>query len=190
MKIVNCLLALSILLFSCTNDMQVIEKFIDTETEPDMIIEHVEVNFSDSARLQMTMITPLLKRFDSAQEQRDEYPEGLHAWFYENTGELKGEIKANWAKYDRIEELWEARSNVVLINAEGQKLETEQLFWDTKKAIVYSEKYTKYTGPDGSIATGDTFTAKQDFSEWRLNRGRATIIMKDEEEDEEDEGAD
>ena len=179
-KIVNFLLpALAVLLFSCVNDMEMVQRFIDTETEPDMTGEQVEVMYSDSARLQMKMITPLIKQFNSVKEQRDEYPEGLHAWFYENTGELKAEIRANWAKYDKIAELWEARSDVVLINDKGEKLETEQLFWDTQKAIVYSEKYTKITSPDGSILTGTTFTARQDFTEWRLSSGRATIIIND-----------
>ena len=170
-------------MFSCVNEMEVVNKFIDTETEPDMIVENVEVLYSDSARLQMKMITPLVKQFNSVKEQRDEFPEGIHVWFYEKTGELKGEVTANWAKHDKVTDLWEAQSNVVLTNAAGQKLETEQLFWDTQKAIVYSEKYTKITTEDGTIATGTTFTSKQDFLEWKLSRGRATIIMKDDEED-------
>lgn len=29
--------------------------------------------------------------------------------------------------------LWEARNEVVIINAEGKKLETELLYWDMKK---------------------------------------------------------
>ena len=169
-------------LVSCVNDMELVRKFIDVETEPDMVAVSVEVHYTDSARLQMRMITPLVKQFNTVAEQRDEYPEGLHVWFYEKNGELKGEVSANWAKYDKILELWEAQSDVVLINAQGQRLETEQLFWDTQKATVYTDKYTKITGPDGTVATGNTFTAKQDFSEWRLSRGRATIIMKDEED--------
>ena len=167
--------------------MQVIEKFIDTEIEPDMIVENVEVIYSDSARLQMKMITPLLKSFDSAREKRDEYPKGLQVSLYEKNGELSAEIKANWAKYDKNEELWEAQYNVVLINAEGQKLETEQIFWDTKKAVIYTDKYTKMTDTKtGNISSGESFWATQDFNEYKLfNRtgvGRTTIYMKDEED--------
>ncbi len=168
-------------LFSCANDMEVVNKYIDAETEPDLVGDNVEVLYSDSARLQMKMVTPLVKKYESAKEARDEFPEGLQAWFYEKTGELKAEITANWAQHDITTDLWEARSNVVLINADGRKLETEQLFWDPKKGIVYSEKYTKITMEDGTVGTGDTFTAKQDFLEWKLSSGRATIILKDDE---------
>jgi len=176
-----CLIAVLLTMLSCANDMAVINKFIDAEIEPDIFGENVEILYSDSARLQMKMVTPLMKEYSSATEQRREFPQGLHVWFYEKTGELKAEITANWARHDLITEIWEARNNVVITNIEGRKLETEQLFWDRQRGIVYSEKYTKVTSQDGQIATGDKFTARQDFSSWKLIQGRATIILQDEE---------
>ena len=181
-----CFLFFQLLFFSCSNDMDIISKFIDAEVDPDLIAENVEVLYSDSARLQMRLVTPVTKHFNSATEQREEYPEGLQVWFYEKTGEFKAHITADWARYDKVNDLWEARSNVVVIDADGQKLETEQLFWDPPKAIVYSEKFTKITTEEGNIFTGDTFTAKQNFSEWKLSRGRATIMIRDEEPDDEE----
>ena len=179
-----CYSIIHLLFLSCSNDMDIINRLIDIEIDPDLVAENVEVLYSDSARLQMKMETPVVKQFNSATEQRDEYPQGLHVWFYERTGELKGQIRANWAIHDKIKDLWEARSDVVAINSEGQKLETEQLFWDPQKGIVYSDKYTKITTEEGNIATGDRFTAKQNFSEWKLFQGRATIMLRDEEPDE------
>lgn len=44
-----------------------------------------------------------------------------------------GSIKAKYAKKLEDEMLWEARNEVVIINAEGKKLETELLYWDMKK---------------------------------------------------------
>ena len=172
------------MLFSCANDLEVINKIIDPEEEPDLTATNVEMLFSDSARLQMKLISPLIKQYTSAKEPRDEFPEGLHVWLYEKTGELKAEITANWAKQDITTGIWEAKSNVVIINSEGDKLETEQMFWDPKKEIVYSEKYTKYTTNTGTVATGkDGMRAKQDFSQWRLIGGDgATIVLKDEQE--------
>jgi len=181
---------LSVMLFSCVNDMEIVNRFIDTETEPDMISENFETLFTDSARLQMKMITPLIKQFTSAQEQRDEYPEGLHVWLYENTGELKGEITANWARFDRIDDLWEARGNVIIIDADGGKLETEQFYWDRRAGVVYSNIMTTLTQPNGTVAVGSSFTAKQDFTDVVLHRGRATIIMVEIEEDEDEEDED
>jgi len=175
------ILFLITMLSSCVNDMDTVKKFIDTEIEPDILGENVEVLYSDSARLQMRLTTPQFKQFTSATEQRREFPQGLHVWMYKKTGELEAELTANWAKHDLTVDLWEARSNVVITRADGQKLETEQLFWDRPKGEVYSEKYTKFINEDGFVATGDTFWALQDFSDYKLNKGKATIILKDEE---------
>jgi len=160
--------------------METINKFIDMETEPDLMGENVTMYYTDSARLQMKFFTPLVKQFNSAKEQRREFPEGVHVWLYEKTGELEAEITANQARHDLETDLWEANSNVIVTRSDGQKLETEQLFWDPKKGTVYSVKFTKITREDGTLATGDTFTAKQDFSEWKLTKGRATIFLSDE----------
>jgi LPS export ABC transporter protein LptC len=166
--------------------MEVVNRYIDTETEPDLTGDHVEVFYSDSARLQMKLTTPLIKKYESAKDAHDEFPEGLHVWFYEKNGDLKAEITANWAHHDITTDLWEARSNVVIISADGRKLETEQLFWDPRKGDVYSEKYTKLTEANGSTGVGDTFTAKQDFSEYKLRKGGGLIILQDEDPEPED----
>ena len=164
---------------SCRNDMNVINKFIDEETEPDLVGDNVEVLYTDSARLKMKMFATHVRQFSSATEPRDEFPEGLHVWFYEKTGEVKAEITANWAKHDIVTDIWEARDNVVITNSDGRKLETEQFFWEPKKGIVYSEKYTKITDAEGQVATGIKFSANQDFTNAELIKGKATLIMKD-----------
>jgi len=174
--------SLASLLFSCSNDMNTVNKFIDTETEPDLLGYNIETMQSDSARLQMRATAPVFKHFTSAVEKRKEFPEGIHVLFYEKTGEQKAELTANWAKHDEVADLWEARSNVVVISADGDKLETEQFFWDPKKGVVWSDKYTKMTTEDGSIVTGDTFSANQDFTDMKFNKAKATIILNEEEE--------
>jgi len=171
-------------LFSCANDMEVVNKFIDEETEPDMVGIHFEILHSDSARLKMKLVTPLVKEFNSAKEKRREFPEGVHIWLYEITGELKAELTANRARQDMETNLFEAIGNVVVTVADGKKLETEQLFLDQKKSEIYSEKYTKITFKNGTIATGDRFSAKQDLSEYKLIKGKATIMVKEEDQNE------
>jgi len=178
------ILTLSSALFSCANDMEMVNKFIDEETEPDMVGVHVEILHSDSARLKMKLVTPLLKEFNSAKEKRREFPEGVHLWLYDNTGKLEAELTANRARQDMETNLFEANGNVVVIDADGKKLETEQLFLDQKKSEIYSEKYTRITFPNGTIFTGDKLTAKQDFSEYVLSKGRATIMVNDEDQNE------
>jgi len=183
MKGVCCCLLVTFIvtLLSCAYDFEIVHRYIDPETEPDIIAENVRTSYSDSARLQMRMETPLMKQFTSATEQRQEFPHGFHVRFFESNGDQRAEITANWARRDLSTNIWEARDNVVVVSAKGEVLETEQLFWDANQGIIYSEKFTKIKTEDGTVATGDTFSGKQDFSEYGLFRGRATIFLRDEE---------
>ncbi|MDR1672001.1 MAG: LPS export ABC transporter periplasmic protein LptC [Bacteroidales bacterium] len=167
--------------FACSNDMQVINQIIDREEEePDLTAYRIEVLYSDSAHLQMKMQAPVVKQFTSSEKPRDEFPEGMHVWMYGQDGTLEAEITANWATRDLTKKLWEARSNVVLSNGKGKRLESEQMFWDQEKAIIYSEKFTKYISETGDIATGRSgMRAKQDFSDWELLMGNGSLMMND-----------
>ena len=167
-RILLIVLPLIATLFSCANDMDVVNKFIDAETEPDLTGENVAVLYTDSARLKMKLVTPLIKQFNSAKERRNEFPEGIHVWLYKVTGELEAEITANRARHDIETDLIEANSNVVVTKADGQKLETEQLFFDQKKGEIYSNKYTKMTKDGSYEGSGESFWAKQDFSIYKF----------------------
>ena len=170
---------------SCVNDMAVVNKIIDPKEEPDLVADNIELLYSDSALLQMRLKAPVIRQYTEAEEPRREFPEGMHVWLFDKTGELKAEITANWAFHDMATNKWEARSNVVLTNIEGDKMETEQMFWEHEKQEVYSEKYTKITFANGNIASGESFWGLQDLSVRKLfNKsgiGKTTLFFKEEE---------
>jgi LPS export ABC transporter protein LptC len=170
---------------ACTNDMAVINKIIDPEEEPDHVATNIEVLYSDSARLQMKLTAPLTKLYQMAKEPRDDFPEGIHVWIYKKTGELEAEITANWATHNATTNIWEARSNVVITAADGRVMESEQFFWDQSKGEVYSNIFTRVTMPNGTVQMGEKgMWARQDFTKWRLIKGKGAIVLDEEKEDE------
>ena len=54
------------------------------------------------------------------------------------------------------------RGNVLLYNAQGEKLRTSELIWNEVDKIVYSNKFVRITRADGDIQ-GYGFKADQDF---------------------------
>jgi LPS export ABC transporter protein LptC len=168
-------------LCSCANDMKTVNKIIDPEEEPDLTAYNVELLYSDSARLQMKLKAPFVQQYAGKKDPRDEFPQGVHVWMYEKTGELKAEIVANWALHDHTTKIWEAKSNVVITNSEGQQIETEQFFWDQKKAEVYSTISTKWTFPNGTVQVGKKgMWAKQDFTGYKLFSGSGPLVLNQE----------
>jgi LPS export ABC transporter protein LptC len=178
---VAILIGLATMFISCENDIEVIKKITNPNVLPELTGTNVEIWYSDSAKLKVKIVTPQLDRYlKEAQKTYIEFPKGIHVYFYNDSMQVHAEISSRYAIYKESEKLWEARNDVVVINTKGEKLNTEQLFWDEVKEKIYSTSYSRITTPDGENIGEKGFEAKQDFTEWRLNRSRGKVKFRDE----------
>lgn len=156
-------LSWAIMLFSCKNDIKEVNKLGDSGQKPEMTGENLEMVYSDSARVKYRVLTPLYYKINREEEQYDEFPEGIHVISYDGDGKIIGEIRAKYAKKLEKENLWEARNEVVVVNADGAKLETDLLFWDMEKRRIYSDRYSKLTANGDIIESSEGFESDQDL---------------------------
>ena len=144
----------AIMLLACKNDITEVNALAEREKRPDMTGENLELVYSDSARIKYRVLAPEYIKVNREKEKYEEFPKGIHVLSYDPAGKMIGSIKAKYAKKLEDEMLWEARNEVVIINAEGKKLETELLYWDMKKELIYSDRYVKLSA-DGQIIEGN-----------------------------------
>ena len=144
----------AIMLLACKNDIKEGNALAEREKRPDMTGENLELVYSDSARIKYRVLAPEYIKVNREKEKYEEFPKGIHVLSYDPAGKMIGSIKAKYAKKLEDEMLWEARNEVVIINAEGKKLETELLYWDMKKELIYSDRYVKLSA-DGQIIEGN-----------------------------------
>ena len=144
----------AIMLLACKNDIKEVNAWAEREKRPDMTGENLELVYSDSARIKYRVLAPEYIKVNREKEKYEEFPKGIHVLSYDPAGKMIGSIKAKYAKKLEDEMLWEARNEVVIINAEGKKLETELLYWDMKKELIYSDRYVKLSA-DGQIIEGN-----------------------------------
>ena len=144
----------AIMLLACKNDIKEVNALAEREKRPDMTGENLELVYSDSARIKYRVLAPEYIKVNREKEKYEEFPKGIHVLSYDPAGKMIGSIKAKYAKKLEDEMLWEARNEVVIINAEGKKLETELLYWDMKKELMYSNLYVKLSA-DGQIIEGN-----------------------------------
>ena len=144
----------AIMLLACKNDIKEVNALAEREKRPDMTGENLELVYSDSARIKYRVLAPEYIKVNREKEKYEEFPKGIHVLSYDPAGKMIGSIKAKYAKKLEDEMLWEARNEVVIINAEGKKLETELLYWDMKKELIYSDRYVKFSA-DGQIIEGN-----------------------------------
>ena len=144
----------AIMLLACKNDIKEVNALAEREKRPDMTGENLELVYSDSARIKYRVLAPEYIKVNREKEKYEEFPKGIHVLSYDPAGKMIGSIKAKYAKKLEDVMLWEARNEVVIINAEGKKLETELLYWDMKKELIYSDRYVKLSA-DGQIIEGN-----------------------------------
>ena len=110
----------AVMLFSCKNDMEEINRVAGDEILPEMTGTNLEMIYTDSARIKYKVITPEYLKMSEGEEKYEEFPQGLHAISYDTDGKEIGSITCKYAKKLEDEQLWEARNEVVVVNADGK----------------------------------------------------------------------
>jgi len=183
-----CLLKLLLLsvvvlfIYSCRNDIEKIQALSDEMRLPAQSGKDIEVWYTDSGNLQLKFIAPLMKQFVKKEGgSYYEFINGIEVIFYDVAAKPESEITACYAIYYDDKKLWEGRDNVIAKNLKtGELLETEQLFWDLEKKIVYSNVFTKITNTDGVYYGEKGFEATQDMKKYKLKGSSGTVNVKNE----------
>ena len=167
------------MLFSCRkNDIEVIRNLTGAGQLPNQTARNIETVYTDSAHTQLIIRAPFLKRFDSENNPYFEFPEGIYVEFYGKEEEVDSRLTAKYAIYYETDELWEARDSVVAINRFGEVLNSNLLFWDEKKKLIYTSQFVQISTTD-ELIFGEGFEAKQDFSDWKIKKVTGTIYFEE-----------
>lgn len=168
------------MLFSCKNDIETINLITSKTNFPDQSAENIEIIYSDSAKIKLKIIAPVLDHYGDKEEPYTEFPKGIDVTFYNPDRSIKSTLTANYAILDEKTALWEAKDDVVVVNKEeDNQLNTEHLIWDQNEGIIYSEKHVRITTAD-RVILGTGFESNQEFTKWTVKKIKGTLNFKDE----------
>ena len=158
-------LLLSVLsISSCENDLGKINEISAKQSSnPIQQTTGVDVIYSDSARVKLRMLAPLLLQLQDPKKPEKDYdlmPKGIKIIFYDGatlkeTGSIVADTGINHSKAKIIE----FHKNVIAKNAQGDTFRSDELYWDQNKKIMYSNKSVVVNTAAGDIVTGKTFTS-------------------------------
>lgn len=157
----------------------------DIQKLPTMSSDTLTITSSRDGKVEYRFKTPRLERYEKAEEPYMLFPVGVEIeTFQDSTKERESFLRADWATFNEIQELWEAKGNVVGININGDTLYTQQIFWDQKEQMIYSNVDTKVKTA-GQIVLGDGFTSNERLDDITLgsNRGRFLVDMNEQPSD-------
>lgn len=170
-----------LLLQSCENDIKKVNLVTSNKKSfPEETAKNIEITRTDSGKIVVTLTAPELQRFSQIENPYILFTKGLEATTYIHYPKVEARFSAKFAKYFEKNKLWEARNDVEAWNIKGEKLNTEEMFWDESKKNIYSTKFTRITSPDGVFFGENGFEADQNFTKWKLkNIKNSTINVKE-----------
>ena len=169
---------LLVLTFSCKNsEKEINDLFIEPQDNSEYAYDGYLL-YSDSAKIKVKLDYEVLRKFQKDGQDMTEFPEGIFVEFYDNNQVPTSWLVSKYAIRNDREGSMVARDSVVLYNIDDDKLETSELLWDEKEAIIKTEKFVRITQPmKGDTSYGYGFRAKQDFSEFEIGKfsGKGSI---------------
>jgi LPS export ABC transporter protein LptC len=180
---ISAILILNLNLLSCRNDIKEIHELSNQIDLPTQSGKNIEVWYSDSGRIQLKFLSPQMSQYTKKEGgPYFEFPSGIEVFFYDTHGNPESKVTAGYAIYYDNKKLWEARDSVVARNLNtNEQLETEQLFWDLDKKLVFSTVFTKITNKDGVYYGENGFEATQDMKKYKLKGSSGTVNVRNEE---------
>lgn len=164
---------------ACKNDIKEVQLFLnDSLNLPDVEGKNVAFYYTDSAKTKIKVTAPELLQFSNREEPYIEFPKGIEVFQYDDSLHVISTIKANYAIFLQNEEIWRAEKDVQATNIDGDVLNTELLFWDTRLEKIYTDQRVKILTADGEIY-GKGLDANQDFTNWEIRQSTGTYYFED-----------
>ena len=169
----------SLLLSSCENDMNVVNRITSDTAALKETGKDVEALYSDFGHVKAKLQAPVMNHVNDPKNPYTELPSGVKLFFYNDSLIIQSQLTAGYGiSYDKSDQMI-ARNNVVVTNSAGEKLETEELIWDQKTEKISSDKFVKITTKD-EIIFGDGFESNQDISNYKIKKIRGTMQLNQE----------
>ncbi len=154
---------------ACENEMEKTAALKNIDSLPQLSANQIVVYYSDSAIVRTRLEAQKLIKFEDTKKPYTELPEGVTIRFFNRRQQEQSSLKADYAKYNETDKIWEFKGNVLLINQLGDRLTTEQLFVNMDKEEMTSEKYVEINKADGSKLSGaDGFRSNLEFTDYEF----------------------
>ncbi|RPH29957.1 MAG: LPS export ABC transporter periplasmic protein LptC [Bacteroidales bacterium] len=163
---------------SCTPSLDMINALEDKDEKATIIAKNSEIIYTESGRIKLKIFAPVTKIYQNTEDPYNEFPDGITVYTYSDSMEIESELTSKYAIYSDYKQLWTASNNVIAKNSKGETLNTELLYWDQKKKIIFSNEMVKITTPDG-IQYGQGFISDESFNSWEIKKPTSYYYLEE-----------
>ncbi len=172
--ILSACLASCFFIAGCENSYKEIteltSKRIGVEQAKDVVI-----NYSISGKTKSRLKAPLMLRYQDTAAYL-EFPNTIHADFYNDSLAIESKLDSRYAKYLESENKIFLKDSVRVTNTNGDTLYCNELYWDRSKRgqEFYTDKPVRIRTKT-QIIDGDGLDAPQDFKQWHIINPRGVV---------------
>jgi LPS export ABC transporter protein LptC len=149
------------LFFGCESNFKEVQQINFTEFTPSGDADKINLKYTDSGLIKVVLISPKMLDFGTVSFPFTEFPKGVDVTLYDDKGK-KTRVTAKYAVSYKTTGIIDLQGNVKIVAENGQKLETEQLYFDQKNEWFYTEKKFKFTDLKGT-SNGQGIDFSKDF---------------------------
>ncbi|MGL2965055.1 LPS export ABC transporter periplasmic protein LptC [Flavobacterium sp. XGLA_31] len=149
------------LIIACESNFREVQKMGVSEFAPSGDADSINLKYTDSGRITANLISPKMLDYATVEFPFTEFPNGIHLTLYDKNGKQTF-IVANYAISHKATNLIDLQGNVVISNQSGDRLETDQLYYDQKNEWFFTEKKFKFTSAKGT-SYGEGIDFSKDF---------------------------
>lgn len=169
------LMAFSCFLISCETNRDEVMALGKKLILPSQTGKDITMLYSDSAVLKVKLQAPQMQVFEKdVKEKITILPKGFYIVFYDALGKQSSTLKGDYGVRYETTRRMEAKYNVEVVTAKGEKLNTEHLIWDEKTKKISSDQFVKITTAK-EIIMGNGLIANEDLSQYEIKEVTGTI---------------
>ncbi len=176
-SIKNIVTAIAVtMFFSCKNNFKEVQKIGMSENEPIGVAENINFKHTDSGKVKAILISPKMLNYANREFPYREFPEGINLEIFEKG--KKNTIISDYAIiYDKTG-LIDLQDNVRVSTPEKDTLFAEQLYYDQKKELLFTNRpITFRTKQD--IIKGVGFDTDKSFTNAEVLEVEGIITVSD-----------
>lgn len=159
-------------------DKNLADAITERDSLPSMKSLGVTTLISDSGITRYKIVTEEWTVFDKKNPPYWAFEKGVYLEKFDSLFRIDASIKADTAYYYEKKKLWELRRNVNIRNLNGDKFDTDLLFWDEKKEQIYSDKFIRIEQED-KIIEGYGFESNQELTEYQIKNTSGIFTVEE-----------
>ena len=170
----------AILLYSCKAEQAAQEEQVNLETLMTEYSEDLSIQMSENGLKSYHFSTPLMEGYAMARDPYKEFRKGVKVVMYENdsTSNVSVVLTSNYAIFYDNRKLWEAKGDVVVVQTNGRKLYTQQLFWNQATHRIYSNVDSRIIDGD-EVYDCEGFESAEQMKEWTYRKLRGVTYFEE-----------